>query len=219
VPLRVITALLFALPLAARALCTSDAVAQPQAVLERFVSADCEACWRDPATPRLGAGALALDWVLPGRRGEDAPLSAGAIPEARERLQSLGAPNPARMAAVSRPRSGSAVPLRVALGQAFNDYIGASIELAPTGGEEAWRAWLLLVESLPAGTEGSPVARNLVRGVFRPDWGQPAAAGGRLAETRSMQVREGTLPERLRLVGLLEDARGQLRAISQTECP
>ena len=215
---RCLTALLIALPMAARALCTSDGAATPSAVLERFVSADCEACWRDPATPVPAAGSLVLDWVVPGRRGEDAPLSVVALPESLERLQALGLQSPARTVSARRVPSGTAPPLRVALGQAFNDYIGASIELAQPGGEP-WRAWLLLVESLPAGTEGSPVARNLVRNVFRPDWSRPADPAARLAETRSMQLREGTRADRLRLVALLEDARGRMRSISLAACP
>jgi hypothetical protein len=81
VPLRACSlVLVLALPLAARALCTSDRVPQPQAVLERFVSADCEECWRDPRTPVPAANTVVLDWVLPGRMGEDAPLSRGGKP-------------------------------------------------------------------------------------------------------------------------------------------
>ena len=39
-----------ALPAAAQSLCTSERQAQPVAVLERFINADCESCWSDPAT-------------------------------------------------------------------------------------------------------------------------------------------------------------------------
>lgn len=203
---------------AARALCTSDGVPQPQAVLERFTSADCEDCWRDPATPRTAANTVALDWVVPGRKGEDAPLSAVALDEAQERLAFLGRAVPDRADAVGTLRVGGTVQLRLAQGEAFNDYVGASIELQNPG-REPWRAWLLLVESLPAGAEGSPVARNLVRNVFRPDtWGRPVGRAPRLAELRPMQVHEGAQPQRLRLVAVLHDGRGRIRAISRTEC-
>lgn len=206
-----------ALPLAGHALCTSDGVAQPTLVLERFTSADCGDCWQDRATPAPAANALVLDWVLPGARGDDAPLSAVALDEARERLRFLGAQPPQRAAAVSGIRDGK-LRVRLAQGTAFNDYIGASIELRD-GGRAPWRAWLLLVESLPAGTEGSPVARNLVRNVFRPDWDQAAPRRpGRLAETRSMQIHDGASAERLRLVAVVHDGRGRIRGISRTEC-
>lgn len=211
---RLCPVLLLALPLASRALCTSDGVPAPGAVLERFVSADCADCWRDPATPDAAAGTLAIDWVVPGRQGEDAPLSRVALDEAAERLRVLGRPLPARTAAVFGRRSGEPVPMRLAHGEAFNDYVGTSIELRAPGRED-WTAWLLLVEDLPAGTEGSPVARKLVRNVFRPDWPRSA---GRLAEHRAMQIHEGARPHRLRLVAVLQDARGRIRAISRTEC-
>lgn len=216
--LRTACLLLLAAPLAAHALCTSDKVPQPAAVLERFISADCAECWRDAATPAAKPGTLALDWIVPGRLGADAPLSAAASREALERLAALGRAAPQRADAVTSRRSGAALPLRLAQGQSFNDYLGTSIELKSPG-REPWHAWLLLVESLPAGTEGSPVARNLVRNVFRPDWGQVERRGkGTLAETRAMQIHEGAQPGRLRLVAVLQDARGHIRAISRTGC-
>lgn len=214
------TAWLAALPLGGWALCTSDGVAQPQAVLERFVNADCEACWSDPATPAPAADTVALDWVVPGAQGDDAPLSAVASREALDRLATLRRPVPPRAAAHTRLRKGAPLQARVALGSAFNDYIGATIALR-AGGRPRWDAWLLLVEELPAGTEGSPVARNLVRNVFRPDWGGPASrpsAPGPLNELRPMQIHAGARPERLRLVALVADARGDMRAIVRTEC-
>jgi hypothetical protein len=220
VPVRSTLALLcLALPLAAHALCTSDGVRPPTALMERFINADCATCWQDAsAASPAPAGTLVLDWVVPGQSGEDAPLSSVATVEARERLAQLGRPAPAQSAQVSTRREGGGRALRLAQGSAFNDYVGASIELAAPG-RNAWSAWLLLVERLPAGTEGSPVARNLVRNVFRPDWGQSTARPpARLAETRAMQIREGAKPERLRLVAVLQDARGRIRAISQTEC-
>lgn len=205
-------------PLAALALCTSDGVAQPQALLERFLSADCEDCWRDPATPKAAPGQLALDWVLPGSQGEAAPLSVVASHDALERANFLGRPPAERSDSLATKRSGKSLQLRVAQGGAFNDYIGASIALAPAGGER-WDAWLLLVEQLPAGTEGSPVERLLVRNAFRPDWNRPPArAAARLAESRAMQIHEGAKADRLRLVAVVHDARGRIRAISRTEC-
>jgi hypothetical protein len=210
-------ALLLACPLAAHALCTSDRVPQPAAVLERFVSADCSDCWRDRATPEPAAGTLAIDWVLPGRQGEDAPLAAVALDEGLERLEALRRPVPPRSDAVFARRQGEALALRLAQGDALNDYIGTSIELARPG-REPWQAWLLLVESLPAGTEGSPVARNLVRNVFRPDWTAPGRRPPLLAEARPMQIHEGARPARLRLVALVQDGRGRMRAIGRTEC-
>ena len=219
VPLRsTFTLLCLALPLAANALCTSDGVRPPKALMERFINADCATCWQDPATSPVPPGTLVLDWIVPGRLGDDAPLSTVATVEALDRLAQLGRPVPTQASQASSRREPAGPALRLAQGTAFNDYVAASIELARPG-RTAWTAWLLLVERLPAGTEGSLVARNLVRNVFRPDWGQvPARTPVRLAETRAMQIREGARPERLRLVAVLQDARGRIRAISQTEC-
>jgi hypothetical protein len=217
---RLLAVLLLGLPLAAAALCTNDEAPAVQAVLERFTSADCAECWRDPATPRPTAGnTLALDWIVPGRRGDDAPLSVVALDEALDRLALLGREPPARSANVTTVRFGEPVPLRLAQGDAFNDYVATTMELKKPG-REPWQAWLLLVELLPAGAEGSPVPRNLVRNVFRPDWADVARrAPGTLAEARTMQIHEGARPQRLRLVALLQDGRGRIRAITQTECP
>src|SRR5688572_29498115 len=113
----------------AHALCTSDGVPQPQAVLERFVNADCADCWRDPATPRAAPGTLALDWVLPGTKGDDAPLSAAAIDEALDRMYELKLASPPRSGSITSPRAGPAAQLRLAHGEAYNDYIGTSMEL------------------------------------------------------------------------------------------
>lgn len=215
---RIAPALLLCLPLAGHALCTSDEVVQSPALLERFINADCADCWRDPATPRPDRGALALDWIIPARTGADAPLAVVASDDALERLATLRHAAPGKAGAVTSRREGEALPLRLAQGAAFNDYVGASVELKDPP-REPWRAWLLLVESLPAGTEGSPVARNLVRNVFRTDWGNVMRrTPGRLAETRAMQIHAGAKPERLRLVGVLHDGRGRIRAITQTEC-
>lgn len=211
-------ALLLALHGAAQAMsvCASDRQPQPAALLERFINADCDTCWRDPATPRPAANELALDWILPGSRGEDAPLSMGASRDTLERLQALGRKAPPHSDAVRTAVRPSGHRLRIAQGEPVNDYIGTSIAVTP-GRTGPVRAWLLLVETLPAGAEGSPVARNLVRNVFQPSW-PSARAGRKLEEARPMQIHEGTRPGRLRLVGLVEDAQGRLVVATQTRC-
>lgn len=210
-----------ALPAAAQSVCSSDGQAQPVAVLERFINADCDSCWRDPATPRPRANELVLDWIVPGSKGEDAPLSMGESRDGLERLQVLGRKAPAQADHHRSRRTGGIHKLRVAQGVPFNDYIGTSIELKPGRGGP-WNAWLLLVEVLPKGAEGSPVARTLVRNAFRPDWdgSRPLSRAERTAlyEARSMQIHEGTRPARLRLVALLHDARGRLVAATQNRC-
>jgi hypothetical protein len=208
--------LLVALPALSHALCTNDDVPPVSTLVERFISADCLACWRERAPPP-GAGTLVLDWIVPGLKAEGAALATSASEDAMERLDWLRHKTPTRMDSVTSRREGDPVQLRLAHGEAFNDYIGTSMELKDAG-SDTWHAWLLLVEKVPAGADGSPVARNVVRKVFRPEWQRVGRGSGGLAETRSMQVPPWTRPERVRLVGLLQDGRGRMRAITQTEC-
>jgi hypothetical protein len=197
--------------------CSSDGVAQPTALLERFINADCATCWADKLTPEPASGTLAIDWVTPGSRGDDAPLSVVARRDASDRLEALGRPAPAQSSSVFTQRRPDARRLRVAHGLPVSDYIGTSIELKPAG-TGAWKAWLLLVETLPAGTEGSPVERHLVRNTFTTDWPAGKTAVPNRYELRPMQLAEGVKPSRLSVVGWVEDSRGRIRAIAQSHC-
>lgn len=225
----VLTALLLAAclwqPARAQSYCASDGQSRPVALLERFINADCLDCWSDPATVRAGPRELALDWVLPGTQGEDAPLSAVATRDGLKRLQALGTATPAG----SSGRRGSVkrVPgtLRVAHGLPVSGYVGASIAYKQVPADAAgqpWSAWLALVETIPAGTEGSPVARNLVRNVIQPLWDgrKQLSKTERLnfIESRSMDIPPGMKTDRLRVIGWVEDAQGRLVAAAQSRC-
>ena len=86
----------------AQAFCSSDGQARPIALLERFINADCDGCWKDPTTPSVQAGQMALDWVLPGSKGDDAPLSAVASRDGVNRLEVLGEALPDKAASSTR---------------------------------------------------------------------------------------------------------------------
>ena len=201
--------------------CASDGVPRPAALLERFISADCESCWSDAKTARPGRGELALDWIVPGNRGDDAPLSAAASRDSLARLQALGRKPPVQADTSRQKAARDGRKLRVAHGLPFDNYIGTSIEFKPANGGP-WKAWLLLVETIPAGTEGTPVERNLVRNALQPSWdtARPLSKEEqkRLLESRPMSIPEGANPERLRVVGWVEDARGQIVALAQSRC-
>jgi hypothetical protein len=200
----------------AQSSCSSDGVPRPAALLERFINADCDDCWADRQTPDAAAGTLAIDWVVPGSRGDDAPLSAVALRDGLDRLDAAKRTVPDRSYS-SFARAGAPQALRVAHGLPYNDYIGTSIELQRPEPPAGWTAWLLLVETLPKGTEGSPVERHLVRNALRVDW--PAGRTARRLETRPMQIPEGSVASRLRVVGWVEDARGKVASIAQSRCP
>jgi hypothetical protein len=201
--------------------CASDGVPRPVAVLERFINADCDECWRDAKTPAAGKDDLVLDWIVPGAKGEDAPLSMGASRDGLARLAALKRKPPAQADAVRTGVARAGPKLRIAHGESFNDYIGTSIELSPGRGGP-WDAWLLLVEVLPVGAEGSPVARNLVRNAFQPAWGLRGQLSKeeqqKLRESRPMRIADGARRERLRLVAVVQDAQGHIVAATQTRC-
>ncbi len=194
-------------------------------LLERFISADCATCWSAPATPAAGAREIALDWVVPGARGDDAPLSAVATRDSLERMESLRLqPSGSQWERKSRV-TGQSGALRVAHGLPFNGYVGTSIELKPVprlARGSQWTGWLALVETLPAGAEGSPVERNLVRNLFKAQWktsgANTAKAAARWFDSRSMSLAEGANPERLRLVGWVEDAHGRVVNAAVSRC-
>ena len=206
---------------AAQSSCDSDGQPQPVALLERFINADCESCWSSASAPQAAKGELALDWIVPGSKGDDAPLSAAASRDAVARLEALRRTAPAEVHASRKKAQPAGRKLRVAHGLAFNGYIGASIELKP-GGAGPWKAWLVLVETIPAGTEGTPFERNLVRNVFQPSWENTRTLSKeerqRLFESRPMSIPEGANPKRLRVVGWVEDAQGHIKAIAQSRC-
>jgi hypothetical protein len=197
--------------------CSSDGQPQPTALLERFINADCESCWSDKATAAVRRGELALDWIVPGARGEDAPLATAATRDALARLESAGQSRPLQSESRRGDRTTRAGTLRVAHGLPFNGYIGTSTTLRPTG-QGPWTTWVALVENLPAGTEGSPVERNLVRNLLQLSWQAASARPAKFSEIRAMRIPEGAHPDRLRVVGWVEDGRGRIGAIAQTRC-
>ena len=231
----------------AQSSCSSDGQRAPVALVERFISADCDTCWADPATALVKATELALDWIVPSAKGDDAPLSAAAIQEALYRLQALRQDAPKNSVNLRRPLMVKAVAgspkLRVARGVALGGYMGTSIEFTVTGRSAALStypitAWLLLVEEIPAGTDGTPVARNLVRNALQLEWNKPLArqpdrqpsgppaeppsarikAGQRFYESRPMSIPAGTNPDRIRVVGWVDGGTGKVLASAASVC-
>ena len=167
----------------------------------------------EPAGSQTDAspGTVSLDWIAPGPQQDQGALSAAARIDALSRLKALARALPPRsdqrtQAVVSEPAAHSA-QLRVAHGVPVGDYLGTSIEWrnAPPG---RWRAWLLMVEELPAGTAGSPIARGLVRNSLQLDWTVPRSNGAAkpvvLSELRPMQIPVGAQADRLAVVGMVE---------------
>ena len=220
------TALLAATsPAQAQSFCASDGQPRPVQLVERFINADCANCWNDPATPVPGRQAVVLDWVVPGSLGDEAPLSALATQDALTRLEALKESLPVRSKTMRQPVSGlKGARLRVAHGLPVSDYLGASIELKPVAprAQQPLTVWLALVETLPAGLEGSPVERNLVRNMLSRSWdGRKKLSKDeqdRLFESRSMNIAPAVNKDRLRVIGWVEDGQGRVRAAAQSRC-
>ncbi len=222
-----VLALLMLAPLAhGQSVCCSDEQPVPTVLLERFINADCDVCWSDPRTTLAPPGALALDWIVPGRLGEDAALSTAASRDALIRLDALRLERPdTRMQAQTDVTAWPGARLRVAHGVAVGEYVGASIELTLPQGvlpETPWQAWLVLVETLPLGLEGSPVPRNLVRNVLQPLWDKHSMLSNSVLinfkETRPMNIPAGANAKRLRVVGWVQDSQNRVRIVSQSFC-
>lgn len=217
------------LPAVAQSVCTSDGQPQPVRLMERFTKADCADCWRDMATAKATPGTAVLDWILPSSLGNDAPLFVLASDEGVARLEAMDKSLPTAASVTTRAVALNTElkksVLRVARGFALRGYVGVSIALkARPSATNTGRvtAWLALVETLPAGLEGSPLERNLVRNVFRSEWdlrdSRPPLWQKRLFEQRSMRVADGVDPDRLKVVGWIEDARGRLLIAAQSVC-
>ncbi|EHL24399.1 hypothetical protein KYG_03059 [Acidovorax sp. NO-1] len=213
----------------AQASCSSDGTPQPVAIFERFISADCEACWTDAAipSPSATAGAVVLDWIVPGQAGDEAPLSAAATNDALARLQALGRTPPAATDVYTAAVEGARpARLRVAHGLPLNDYLGTAIAFTPArrdgAAPDGMAFYLLLVESVPAGTEGTRVGRNMVRNMLHGTWDKRNTLSNskqtKWMESRSMRIPDGAQPERLRMVGWVQDAQGRVVAAAQSAC-
>lgn len=207
--------------------CNSDGLTPPTALFERFINADCEACWQDATTPLPAPGALALDWIVPGSQGDDAALSVAATRDALERLVELKKAAPTtRSSQVVSVAGWPGATLRVAQGPAVSGYLGASIRITlPVGAriDAPLQPWLVMVETLPPGFEGSPVPRNLIRNVLQPTWNMPdelqTSEQNSYFEIRPMNIPQGANPERLRMVGWLQDAHGHVLMAAESACP
>ena len=198
------SALVFASGAFAAANCRPPA---PTALLERFTPADCEACWQSASATPPAERVIVLDWIVPAADG--APMAAAALPEAAERAvhHAPAAPLPAR----------PALRLRIADGPAWNGYVGLQLTATrerklPAGA----MAYAALVERVPTGSDGTPVARQMVRAVVGPLTLQELASQRTIHHLRAVRLPETERPERLASVAWVEDASGRVIAAAQS---
>jgi hypothetical protein len=188
----------------------------PRVVQEVFLSADCERCWQQADAGARPARGLRLDWIVPGRRGDEAPLAVAALPEAQQRLKGQLTPEAGTVQRQDLPAPPPGLRLAVSSGLAWNGYIGLSFELErgrqalPTDAS----GWVALVERVPAGEDGTPVERQLVRALVGP---LPLAGTQRkLQHLNAVLLPPNGHAERLAAVGWIERADGRMLAAAQS---
>lgn len=189
------------------------ACAAPSVLLERFIPAGCEACWRSVGTGRDAP--LVLDWIVPDARGDDAALAAAAIAEARARAGALPASRTLERRHALAPYASADV--EVEQGPPWYGYVAAQIRVARRAGETAPRAaaYLALVEQVRAGEEGTPIERMLVRGVVGP----LPLDGDRdeVTHLHAFRIPQGSKPARLAAIGWIESPAGKVLAAARVE--
>lgn len=200
--------LLAAVPLMAAAVATAappppPCPPAPVRLLERAISADCLSCWQamDDAPSRT----VVLDWIVPS--ADEGDLSVAALPEAAERF-----PDPRTLARREQPlATPKGTRLEVGSGLAWNGYVGLSFELrAPA--KAPWPAdaagYVALVERIPAGTDGSTSARQLVRAVAGPLSLQPPRGKAALQHLVAVRLPANGEPGRFGAVGWVDSGSG-----------
>jgi hypothetical protein len=194
--------------------------ANASAVIERFISADCADCWTREPQETPTARQWLFDWIVPATRGDDAPLAPAAPTEALDRAQRAtgavladggGATHQTRL------RTSNGLRLRVTAGPAWNGYIGLRFDAlgpVPPGSS----GWLALVEVVPPGTDGTPVARQLVRTVTGPLALGELHSGQRIKSLHALRWPETARPKRLRARAWIEDGLGRIVAVAGEGC-
>jgi hypothetical protein len=190
------------------------------AVLERFINADCETCWTAADVPQPGANEWLLDWIVPTAKGDDAPLSPAAPAEAASRARrALGAePTSGRtIAQRSAARNGKTVLLHVASGPAWSGYFAVQLEgsgRAPSGSS----AWIALVESVTAGTDGTIAPRQLVRTVAGPFEPAELRSGKSWQRLQALRWPPTAKAVRLHARAWIEQRDGRIVAMASERC-
>lgn len=204
---------LLLLPFAAVSAQAQPAPCPPAAtqLLQRFVSADCESCWQAASEAAVPAATWVLDWIVPSPQGDAAPLSLAALPEATERAQGAGAQT-------RQDKLARGLRLQVQGGPAWNGYFGLQLSVRGAAPPAGSSGWLALVEQIPAGEEGSAIARQLVRAVAGPLPLDGLSPRKPLHHLRALRVGEGTQPQRLAGIGWVEAADGRVLAVAREAC-
>jgi hypothetical protein len=197
---------------------------KPAFLLERFTSAECALCWTaQPPLPEKfdrGAESVAIDWIVPSPKGDDAPLSVAALSEAKDRMgrestpllsdQTLTRTHPLTHRDALRVRVADGLPVGGYIGLSFNATFSSDRPL-PQG----LAGYIALVERVPAGEDGSPVERLVVRAVAGPLNMAGLSAKQPISHNLATRVPNTKRPERLESIGWIETKKGRVLAVGE----
>jgi hypothetical protein len=187
-------------------------VPAPLRLVERFMSADCETCWAAQGAKGESKRNVVLDWIVPA--ADTSPLAAGAVSEATARAGALTASSTVQR---STPLQTAAPRLRIADGPAWNGYVGLQLTVNRRGKlPEGAVAYIALVERVAAGSEGSAIARQLVRNVVGPLSLEELATVTPVRHFRAMRLPDGAQAEKLASVAWVQSAEGRVIAATQS---
>jgi len=202
------------------------------ATMERLFSADCADCWSAPAAQvapvapgaaKPGPGTWRFDWITPGTDG--APLAAGALPEAADRVARLGRALPGASQTLQHAQAAlpslAGLRLKASSGPAWQGYFGVQLTLQTsprTALPAGSTAWLALVEQVDAGSDGTPIARSLLRSVAGPLPLSTLQPGKPMTHLRALRWPTSAEPTRLQARAWIEGPDGRLLAVAADAC-
>lgn len=203
---------LLALSIGAHAACPAPAATD---LLERFIPADCEVCWS------MGSAAVdapfVLDWIAPSTRGDEAPLSVAALAEAGARAGGWAPGSTLQRRQALPPLRGLSISVQA--GPAWYGYLGLqlSVQHAGTALPDGAVGYLALVENVPAGDDGTPIERRLVRALAGPLVLDGTSENA--VYLIALRLPLGAKAERLGAVGWIEGPSGRVIALAPAGSP
>ncbi len=210
----------------AESLCESDANHRLASLRERFISANCASCWQAAAAQSTVPSAAPIDWIVPSQRAEEAPLSAVELIESEERLRQLGlGPFNERAQVDTRIANPAGLELDLSVGVAIGGYRGlfAELRMKPdVAVSPELELWLVMLEHIPAGVEGSRQDHWLARNALQHTWRRQdiVPRDGHLSATelRPMRMPEGMQPERMLALAWVQTPGGQILQAALADC-
>ena len=170
-----------------------------------------------------GPATWLFDWIAPGAEG--APLAAAALPEAADRIARLGLALPGTSQTLQQAHAAppplAGLRLTASSGPAWQGYFGVQLTLQTRPGTAlpaGSTAWLALVEQVDAGSDGTPVARSLLRSVAGPLPLSTLQPGKPLTHLRALRWPASAEPTRLQARAWIEGPDGRLLAVAADAC-